>query len=222
MNMKKYLLVGAALAVLLPGVAFAQTTGLTSNQVSAIIGLLQAFGADQSIINNVEIDLGYSAGTNTTIGGTNTSAQNNQTQILSQLNEWQQQEQTDQSHLTAWQNQLASSEAQWTSQCANLENNSQSVNQVNNGSGMNQGALGGATTDYVSGATAGEASQLALQQAQNTLQQANANIALNTQALQCSGIAQGMTTDGQYISSIQNKITQDQNEIDYLEALESK
>ncbi len=220
--MKKYLALGAVLAVLIPSVAFAQTTGLTSTQVNAIIGLLQAFGADQSIINNVEIDLGYSGGTNTTIEGTNTSAQNNQTQILSQLNEWQQQEQIDQSHLTVWQNELATQDTQWNSLCADLGNNSQPVAQVNNGGGMNQGALGGATTDYVSGATAGEASQLALQQAQNTQQQTAVNIALNTQALQCSGVAQGMTTDGQYISSIQNKITQDQNEIDYLETLENQ
>jgi hypothetical protein len=56
--MKKYLILGAVLTVLLPGVAFAQTTGLTSSQINAIVGLLQAFGADQSVINNVDIALG--------------------------------------------------------------------------------------------------------------------------------------------------------------------
>lgn len=71
-------------------------------------------------------------------------------------------------------------------------------NQANNGGGLNQGNLGGATTDYVSGATAGEASQLALQQAQNTQQQTQSNIALNTQQLARTGAISAAQTQLQY------------------------
>lgn len=71
-------------------------------------------------------------------------------------------------------------------------------NQANNGGGLNQGNLGGATTDYVSGATAGEASQLALQQAQTTQQQTQSNIALNTQQLARTGAISAAQTQLQY------------------------
>ena len=67
--MKKYIL-GAALLVsvsVLPVVAQAQTTGLTSSQINAIIQLLQSFGADQSVINNVQVSL--NGGTPTTVVG---------------------------------------------------------------------------------------------------------------------------------------------------------
>ena len=61
------------------------------------------------------------------------------------------------------------------------------ANQANNGAGMNQGNLGGATTDYVNGAIGGEQSQLAMRQAENTQQQTSANIALNAQQLARTG-----------------------------------
>ena len=51
--------VGATVALSLFGaVGVAQASSLTSTQISAIIGLLQSFGADQSIINNVSAALG--------------------------------------------------------------------------------------------------------------------------------------------------------------------
>jgi hypothetical protein len=62
--MKKYFTSIASVAILLamlimPVAAQAQTTSsLSSGQISAIISLLQAFGADQSVINNVETALG--------------------------------------------------------------------------------------------------------------------------------------------------------------------
>ena len=56
--MKKYIF-GAALllAVCVSPVLVQAQTGLTSSQMSAILGLLQAFGADQSVINNVQVAL---------------------------------------------------------------------------------------------------------------------------------------------------------------------
>ena len=51
--------VGATVALSLFGaVGVAQASSLTSAQVSAIIGLLQSFGADQSVINSVSATLG--------------------------------------------------------------------------------------------------------------------------------------------------------------------
>lgn len=50
---------GAAVALSLFGAAgMAQASSLTSTQISAIIGLLQSFGADQSVIANVQTALG--------------------------------------------------------------------------------------------------------------------------------------------------------------------
>lgn len=49
-----------------PLLAQAQTTGLTTSQINAIISLLQAFGADQSVIDNVRISL--SGGTPSIVG----------------------------------------------------------------------------------------------------------------------------------------------------------
>ncbi len=63
--MKKYLLGGAGvlfgLALTFSIVAPAQASTLTSAQVQAIVGLLQSFGADQSVINNVSVALGGSS-----------------------------------------------------------------------------------------------------------------------------------------------------------------
>ncbi len=204
--MKKYLLVGVFFVFLLPGIASAST--LTGQQISAVINLLEAFGVNQSTIAAVQSDLG---------GGTST--QNSQTQILSQLNEWQQQEQTDQSHLTVWQNALASSEAQWNSQCANLTTTQQGVwNAQENAANINARQATG--QGYAGGTISGVQAATNQQQAENTQYETQQQIALNAQALQCSGIGQAETSEGQYISSTQNQITADQNEIDYLEALE--
>lgn len=60
-------------------------------------------------------------------------------------------------------------------------------NQANNGAGLNQGPLGGASTDYVAGTIGGEQSSNAIKQAENTQQQTSANIALNTQQLARTG-----------------------------------
>jgi Putative peptidoglycan binding domain len=60
--MKKYLVgVGTALA-LLAGLAIpvAQASALTASQISAIVSLLQSFGADQTTVNNVQVALGGS------------------------------------------------------------------------------------------------------------------------------------------------------------------
>ncbi len=55
------LIAGAAISLSLMGTAVpAQASGLTTAQVSAIVGLLQSFGADQSVINNVSVALGGS------------------------------------------------------------------------------------------------------------------------------------------------------------------
>ena len=62
----RYLL-ASFVAVVLLGAGFitiptqAHAASLTSQQISAIIGLLQSFGADQSVINNVSIALGGSS-----------------------------------------------------------------------------------------------------------------------------------------------------------------
>jgi hypothetical protein len=61
---KKYIGTGFVALGLLFSVGFAapaQASSLTSAQVSAIIGLLQSFGADQSVINSVQIALGGSS-----------------------------------------------------------------------------------------------------------------------------------------------------------------
>lgn len=56
-HMKKYI-VGAILSIgILITPAFTQAAGLTSAQISAIIGLLQSLGVDQTTINNVQISL---------------------------------------------------------------------------------------------------------------------------------------------------------------------
>lgn len=67
-------------------------------------------------------------------------------------------------------------------------------NQANNGAGLNQGNLGGASTDYVAGTIGGEQSANAILQAQNTQQQTAANIALNTQQLARTGNIAAATT----------------------------
>jgi hypothetical protein len=55
--MKKYIL-GAVLSFgILSSPLFASAAGLTSSQISAIMQLLQAFGADQSVISNVQVAL---------------------------------------------------------------------------------------------------------------------------------------------------------------------
>lgn len=57
--MKKYIL-GAVMSLgilLSPALALAQSNGLTSDQVNAIISLLQSFSADQSVIDNTRIAL---------------------------------------------------------------------------------------------------------------------------------------------------------------------
>lgn len=61
--MKKYIL-GSAISFCIlvsPAFALAQSNGLTSDQVNAIISLLQSFGADQSVIDNTRIALGAGA-----------------------------------------------------------------------------------------------------------------------------------------------------------------
>ncbi|HEY5383034.1 MAG TPA: hypothetical protein VIJ88_00565, partial [Candidatus Paceibacterota bacterium] len=62
---KKYIGAGLVALGLLLSVgsiaAPAQASSLTSTQISAIIGLLQSFGADQGTINNVSADLGGSS-----------------------------------------------------------------------------------------------------------------------------------------------------------------
>jgi hypothetical protein len=58
---KKYVGAGLVAFGLLFSVSFAtpiQAASLTSQQISAIIGLLQSFGADQNVINNVSVALG--------------------------------------------------------------------------------------------------------------------------------------------------------------------
>lgn len=55
--MKKYIF-GAVLSIgLLVSPAFTQAAGLTSSQIQAILSLLSSFGAEQSIINNVQASL---------------------------------------------------------------------------------------------------------------------------------------------------------------------
>jgi len=61
-NMTKYIGAGVLVVGLLCSLSFiapapAQAASLTSAQVQAIIGLLQSFGADQSVINNVSANL---------------------------------------------------------------------------------------------------------------------------------------------------------------------
>ena len=62
-------LAGFAVAIVLFGFATApaaQAASLSSTQVEAILSLLQSFGADQSVINNVSVALGGSPATNQT------------------------------------------------------------------------------------------------------------------------------------------------------------
>ena len=61
-------LIGLTLALVLCMVAVpASAAGLTQSQISAIIALLQSFGAEQSVINNVSVSLG--GGTPNNSGG---------------------------------------------------------------------------------------------------------------------------------------------------------
>lgn len=55
--MKKYALGTVLMLGILASPLFASAAGLTPSQISAIIGLLQSFGADQSVINNVQVVL---------------------------------------------------------------------------------------------------------------------------------------------------------------------
>jgi hypothetical protein len=57
-RMKKYILGAVFSFALLASPAFTQAASLTSSQVNAIVGLLQSFGADQSVIANVQAALG--------------------------------------------------------------------------------------------------------------------------------------------------------------------
>lgn len=65
--MKKYIL-GTVLSLgilISPAVvSHAEAAGLTSSQVSAIVSLLQSFGADQSVISNVQTTLSGGTPTN--------------------------------------------------------------------------------------------------------------------------------------------------------------
>ena len=55
-----------AVVLLLGGSALpAHAAGLTTPQINAIIALLQSFGADQSVVNNVQMALNGSSSTNT-------------------------------------------------------------------------------------------------------------------------------------------------------------
>lgn len=84
-------------------------------------------------------------------------------------------------------------------------------NQANNGGGLNYGALGGATTDYVAGTIGGQQSANAIKQAENTQQQTQATIALNGQQLARSGNIAAAQTQLQYSPEGQagsNAITQ--------------
>lgn len=56
MNTVTKAVAGAALALSV-SFAFAQAASLTSDQITAIMNLLQSFGADQSVINNVQASL---------------------------------------------------------------------------------------------------------------------------------------------------------------------
>lgn len=81
---------------------------------------------------------------------------------------------------------------------ASYANQAYGNNQANNGAGLNNGNLGGATTDYVSGTISGEQSANAIQQSLNTQQQTEANINLNTQQLARTGAISAAQTQLQY------------------------
>lgn len=55
--MKKYIFAAVLSLGILASPAFTQAAGLTQEQISAIISLLQSFGADQATINNVQTSL---------------------------------------------------------------------------------------------------------------------------------------------------------------------
>ena len=64
--MKKYYLASIfSLGILFSPILVSnvEAAGLTPSQISSVIGLLQAFGADQSVIHNVQIALTGSTGT---------------------------------------------------------------------------------------------------------------------------------------------------------------
>lgn len=87
-------------------------------------------------------------------------------------------------------------------------------NQANNGNGLNYSSLGGATTDYVAGTIGSEQSSNAIKQAENTQQQTQANIALNTQQLARTGNIAAAQSQLQYnpaAVSSENAITQYNN-----------
>ena len=54
--MKKYIIISLTVIFLFSSATFTHAS-LTTTQVNAIIGLLQAFGADQSVVDNVHISL---------------------------------------------------------------------------------------------------------------------------------------------------------------------
>jgi peptidoglycan hydrolase-like protein with peptidoglycan-binding domain len=62
--MRKKIVVGCILGFGLFAATAAQAASLSSTQVSAVLSVLQSFGADQSVINNVSAALGGSATTN--------------------------------------------------------------------------------------------------------------------------------------------------------------
>jgi len=64
--MKKYIISAVLVFGILAVPASTLAADLTSSQISAIIGLLQAFGADQATINNVQVALNGGTPTNST------------------------------------------------------------------------------------------------------------------------------------------------------------
>ncbi len=54
--MKKYIIISLTVIFLFSSATLTHAS-LTTTQVNAIIGLLQAFGADQSVVDNVHISL---------------------------------------------------------------------------------------------------------------------------------------------------------------------
>ncbi|MFZ2983808.1 MAG: hypothetical protein WA053_01860, partial [Minisyncoccia bacterium] len=75
--MKKYILGTVFSLCLLASPVFAghaEAAGLTVGQVSAIVSLLQAFGADQSVIANVQAALLGTGSSGGTVSGTPTAS----------------------------------------------------------------------------------------------------------------------------------------------------
>lgn len=81
MNTFTKVIVGTALALSV-SVGFAQAATLTADQVNAILNLIRSFGANQSIINNVQLSLTGSApsvgsGTAGNVGGDTSNSEDN-------------------------------------------------------------------------------------------------------------------------------------------------